>query len=274
MYKAGYYEQAGLLRDMFQNHILQILALIAMEAPNSFDADSVRDEKLKILRSIRPFPLNELKNYIVRGQYGPAVVKDEKLKGYLQEEGVNPASNIETYVAAKVLIDNWRWQGVPFYLRSGKRMKKRVSEIAIFFKRVPHSIFTPIRPEDLPVNTLVLNIQPEEGFSLTIQAKQPGPKLCMGSLNMDFKYADIIEGEPPDAYERLLLDCMLNDQTLFIRSDNIEVAWSLLTPVLQAWEKKADREKAGHLYNYPAGASGPVEADELIERDGFRWREL
>lgn len=270
--RAGYYEKAGLLRDMFQNHMLQMLSLVAMEAPASFDADSVRDEKVKLLSSIRPFDLNKLSENIVRGQYAAGKINGAPVKAYTEEEGVSPDSQIETFVAARFFIDNWRWQGVPFYIRSGKRMKKRVSEIAITFKRVPHSIFTPIRAEDLAPNTLVLNVQPEEGLALTIQAKQPGPKLCMGSLTMDFKYDQIFNGEKPEAYERLLLDCMLGDQTLFIRSDNILQAWSLLTPVLEAWGKNP--AKTGKLFSYEAGSWGPEASDDLIAKSNTVWRNI
>lgn len=272
--RAGYYEKAGLLRDMFQNHMLQMLSLVAMEAPSSFEADRVRDEKVKLLSSIRPFAIDKLSENIVRGQYTPGIVNDAPVKGYTEEEGVDPDSQIETFVAARFFIDNWRWQGVPFYVRSGKRMKKRVSEIAITFKRVPHSIFAPIRAEDLAPNTLVLNVQPEEGLALTIQSKQPGPKLCMGNLTMDFKYDQIFQGEKPEAYERLLLDCMLGDQTLFIRSDNILTSWSLLTPVLDAWENEKDSAKTGRLFKYRSGSWGPDESDKLIAKSNTIWRNI
>jgi len=272
--RAGYYEQAGLLRDMFQNHILQILSLIAMEPPESFDAAAIRSEKVKLLRSIRPFPMDRLNDYIVRGQYERGAVDGREVCGYLEEKGVNPDSKIETYAAAKILIENWRWVGVPFYLRSGKRLPKRVSEVAIFFKKIPHSIFHPIKASEMPQNVLVLNIQPEDGFGLTIMAKEPGPKLCMGSLTMDFKYADILEGSPSDAYERLLLDCMLNDQTLFIRNDNIETAWALLTPVLKAWESCGDKSEICKLHKYPGGSWGPEAADRIITEEGYSWRNL
>jgi glucose-6-phosphate 1-dehydrogenase len=273
-HRAGYFEQAGLLRDMFQNHMLEMLSLVAMEAPSSFDAKAVRDEKTKLLRSIRPFPKGKLGESLVRGQYSEGSdASGATLPAYRAEPGVKPDSKIETFVAAKLFIDNWRWQGVPFFLRSGKRLPKKRSEIAITFKRLPHSIFSPLKPEDLNPNQLVLNVQPEEGLSLTIQAKQPGPKLCMGSLTMDFKYASILEeGETmPEAYERLLLDCMLGDQTLFIRSDAIETAWSLLTPVLRAWE--SDEPGCGKLFSYPAGSWGPEEAEKLFDRVDQSWRD-
>lgn len=270
-HRAGYFEQSGQLRDMFQNHMMQMLALVAMEPPTSFDADRVRDEKLKLLRSIRPFQLNELERWIIRGQYGPGYSDNVPVKGYREEKGVAADSKVETYVAARILLDNWRWQGVPFYLRSGKRLTRRTSEIAITFKGVPHSMFLGTLPEQIPPNTLVLNIQPEEGVALTIQAKQPGPAPDMTPLTLDFHYRDVFKEGLPDAYERLLMDCICGDQTLFIRHDEVEVAWSLLTPVLEAW---AEGSKDGKLYPYPAGSWGPFEAQRLLDRDNRAWRIL
>jgi glucose-6-phosphate 1-dehydrogenase len=268
--RAGYYEKAGLLRDMFQNHMLEMLSLVAMEPPAAFDADAIRDEKLKLIKSIRPFPIKNLDKYLIRAQYTPG----GGMNGYRQEPDVNPESATETYVAAKFFIDNWRWRGVPFYLRSGKRLTRKVSEIAITFRKVPHSIFAQLNPEDLSPDQLILNVQPEEGMSLKIQAKQPGPKLCMGQLSLDFKYAQIFGGDIPDAYERLLLDCMLGDQTLFIRSDIIAASWRLFTPILDAWSKfdAANLECPCHLRFYPAGSSGPEDAWKLL--DDHSWREL
>ncbi|MBD3308645.1 glucose-6-phosphate dehydrogenase [candidate division KSB3 bacterium] len=270
-HRAGYYEHAGQLRDMFQNHMLQMLALVAMETPTSFEADRVRDEKVKLLRSIRPFPLENLRRWIVRGQYGSGRINGQDVPSYRQEPGVDPNSQTETFVAAKVAIDNWRWQGVPFYLRSGKRMAGKISEIVVTFKRVPHSMFSPISPEELPQNILVFNVQPQEGISLTIQAKHPGPKLCMSSLEMDFHYEDIFGIEPPEAYERLLLDCMLGDQTLFVRHDDMSVAWSLITPILDAWSEDTSGKRTGMLYTYSAGSWGPSESDALLENAGYQW---
>jgi glucose-6-phosphate 1-dehydrogenase len=268
-HRAGYFEQAGLLRDMFQSHMLQMLALVAMEPPISFDADRVRDEKVKLMRSIRPFPLDDLDQCIVRGQYIPGSIDGIDVPGYRQEPGVAPDSQVETFIAAKVFVDNWRWQGVPFYMRAGKRMPRKLSEIAIIFKKVPYSMFAPLSPDELSPNVLVLNVQPEEGISLTIQAKQPGPKLCMNSLTMDFRYQDIFGIELPDAYERLLIDCMLGDQTLFWRSDGIEAAWSLVTPVLKRWN-----EKGCPLAFYQSGSWGPRQSEALLHHDGRRWRTL
>ena len=269
-HRAGYYEKAGVLRDMFQNHMMQILSLVAMEPPVSFDADHVRDEKVKILKAIRPFPTTELEKWIVRGQYIQGVINGQNVNAYRDEHGVAPDSKTETFAAARMMIDNPRWRDVPFYLRSGKRLPKRISEVAITFKKLHHSVFAPIRGEDLPANVLVLNIQPDEGIGLTMVAKHPGPRLCMASLTMDFAYSEVFEEQTPDAYERLLLDAMLGDQTLFIRSDMMEMAWSIFTPVLKVWEK----EDAKSLHYYPAGTWGPNEADKLIRQDGRYWREL
>lgn len=269
-HRAGYFDQAGLLRDMFQNHMLQMLALVAMEPPMGFEADRFRDETVKLLRSIRPVSVHEMDRWLVRGQYGPG----SQVPGYREEQDVPSDSTTETYVAAKVSVDNWRWQGVPFYLRSGKRLPRKVSEIAIEFKPVPHSVFMPLTEEDLVPNVLVLNVQPEEGMALTIQSKRPGPKLCMSELTMSFKYRDVFGSEPPEAYERLLLDSMLGDQTLFVRFDFLDAAWSLLTPVLEAWEHTPDRPGSSPLTSYAAGSWGPTEADALLAHDGRRWREL
>ncbi len=264
--RAGYYDSYGHLRDMFQNHILQMLALVAMEPPTSFESNHIRNEKVKVLEAIKPFPIDELDKYIVRGQYEKGEIDNEEVKGYLEENNIPADSATETFVAGKFLIDNWRWKGVPFYMRSGKRMNKRLTEIKITFKNVPHSIFNPIQAEDLSPNVLTLNVQPEEGLALSIQAKQPGPKLCMGDLTMDFKYNEIFEGHKPEAYERLLLDTMLADQTLFIRSDFIDLSWGLFTPVLEAWENSEHP-----MYKYKAGSWGPKEACGLLKQDGFCW---
>jgi len=269
-HRAGYYEQTGLLRDMFQNHMLQLLALVGMEPPSSFEPDRIRDEKVKLLRAVRPFAEEQVEQTAVRGQYGPGSIDGSAARGYRQEQGVAPDSTVETYAAARLDIDNWRWQGVPFYLRSGKRLPRKVTEIAIAFKRVPHSIFQAVPPDQLTSNVLVLTVQPDEGISLTIHAKRPGPKLCMGGLTLRFKYAEVFGVEPPEAYERLLLDCMLGDQTLFIRNDTVEVSWELLAPILQAW---AAADPAS-LATYPAGTWGPETAAVLAARDGRQWRDL
>ena len=268
-HRAGYFEQAGQLRDMFQNHMMQMLALVAMEPPASFDADRVRDEKVKLLRSIRSLEPGELDRSIVRAQYGSGVVGDTQVVGYRRDDGVSPESRVETYVAAKIMLDNWRWQGVPFYLRSGKRLARRISEIAITFKEVPHLLFAEVKSEHLLSNVLVLNIQPEEGVSLTVQAKRPGPEVHMIPLTLDFHYRSLFGKALPEAYERLLVDCISGDQTLFIRRDEVAVAWGLLTPVLEAWEQ--DKGEGG-LAVYPAGSWGPKEADHLLAIDNRTWR--
>ncbi len=266
--RAGYYEGAGALRDMFQNHLLQLLCVVAMEPPASFEAEAIRDEKTKVLRSIRPIPDSEVNPFAVRGQYGEGLIDGQPVAGYRSEPGVAPQSQTETYAALKLFVDNWRWQGVPFYLRSGKRLAKKATEIAIEFKQVPHLLFKPLLSEKIQSNTLVLSVQPSEGISLTFQAKHPGPKLTMGSVTMDFNYHGAFQVASPDAYERLLLDCLAGDPMLFSREDWINWSWSILTPVLDRWRESP----AVSFPNYKAGSGGPKEADALIERDGRHWR--
>jgi len=268
-HRAGYYDNSGALRDMCQNHMLQMLALVAMAPPVSFEAESIRDEKVKLLRSIRPFDVKRLDDFLVRGQYGPGVIKGKQVGGYPEEEGVGEGSKTETFVAAKLFVDNWRWQGVPFYLRTGKRLAAKDTEIAITFKKVPHSVFASAGLEDMPANVLLFQIQPEEGISLRFQAKRPGSKICMTTLNMNFNYKSVFLVEMPEAYQRLLLDCMVGDQTLFARQDGVETAWGLLTPVLEAW-KASDSAP----FAYPSGCQSFAQADSLIESDGRCWRRL
>lgn len=233
-HRAGYYEESGCLRDMFQNHLLQLVCVTAMEPPSGFHANRVRDEASKVLRAVRPLTPADVDTQVVRGQYGPNEAGDVRMAGYREEPGVAPESVTETFVAAKMHIDNWRWQGVPFYLRSGKRLAERKTEVVVRFKHVPHSLFKPLQPTDLNPNTLHLRIQPEEGISLSFETKHPGPKLCMSSVAMDFDYEQSF-GEPPEAYERLFLDAMAGDQTLFIRSDWINLSWNYLDPILSRW---------------------------------------
>ncbi len=261
-HRAGYFEQAGLLRDMFQNHILQMVSMVAMEPPGSFDADRIRDERAKILRSIRPYTYESLSHDVLRGQYKRGMREGITIPAYREELHVHSESMIETFVCLKLFIDNWRWNGVPFYIRAGKRLKEKVSQIGVVFKALPHSIFRELKPEDLVSNVLIFSIQPDEGVSLTIQAKQPGPKLCMHPLMMDFKYSEVFGVVPPEAYERLILDCMLGDQTLFIRSDGMELAWSFLTPILR---------DPPPLEFYEGGSWGPESASYLIQKDGREW---
>lgn len=256
--RAGYFDQAGILRDMFQNHMLEMLSLVAMECPSTFSADKVRDEKRKLIESIARFDLDATPQNVVRAQYD----------GYRGEPGVRPDSMTETYAAIRLFIDNMRWAGVPFYLRAGKKLAKRTSEIDVVFRHVPHSLFEGIRAQDMQQDILHLRVQPDEGVGLTLQAKKAGPKLCMGALTMNYCYEEN-EGEGAlDAYSRLLLDCCLGDQTLFIRSDIIESAWNLYQPLLDCWRERPDKFP---LARYRPGGMGPREADELLRMDGRSW---
>ena len=266
--RGGYYEKAGVLRDMFQNHLLQLFCLTAMEPPVAFAADAIRDEKVKVLRSVKPISPEAVEELAVRGQYGRGTIGEKAARAYREEEGVVRDSTTETYVALKVFVDNWRWQGVPFYLRSGKRLAERITEVAIQFKQPPLLLFKSCALEQFSPNTLVLRIQPDEGISLGFEVKPPGPEICVSPLSLDFSYQAAFGESPPDAYETLLLDSMRGDSTLFIRHDWIELAWSLLTPVLEAWESRPPHG----FPNYQAGTWGPEEADALMERDGRQWR--
>jgi len=267
-HRAGYYEEAGVIRDMFQNHMFQLLALAAMEPPVVFEADPVRDEKVKVLRSMRPFPLDRLDEYVVIGQYGAGKINNSPVVGYREEPGVSGRSTTPTFAAMKVWIDNWRWNGVPFYLRSGKRMTRRKTEISIHFKPVPHLMFSRTLNESIEPDTLVFRIHPDEGMNLIIQAKRPGSKVCLRTVPMVFSYQ---RGVLMDAYEWVLLDCMHGDHLFFVRQDAVEQAWELLTPAMNRIETTTGVEK---FPNYEAGSSGPEEAALLIERDGRTWRPL
>jgi len=266
--RGGYYDRAGALRDMVQNHMLQLMSIVAMEPPIAFEADPVRDEKVKALRAIRPIRPEQVDEVAVRGQYGPGFIGGQPVPGYRQEPRVDSRSTTETYVALKLFIDNWRWAGVPFYLRTGKRLPRRVTEIALQFKHVPHRLFTGPASAGLEPNALVIRIQPDEGVSLNIAAKAPGSRIRLRTVSMGFLYGTSFLIQAPDAYERLLLDCMLGDSTLFTRRDETEAAWVPITSILQGW---AD-EPAPDFPNYDAGSWGPPEADEFIARDGRRWR--
>ena len=266
--RGGYYEQAGIVRDMFQNHLLQLLCLTAMEPPVGFSADAVRDEKGKLLKSVRPIAPEEVAAAAVRGQYGPGKIDGKEVVGYRQEPGVAKNSSTVTYAAIKLFIDNWRWEGVPFYLRSGKRMANRVTEIAIEFKRPPLLLFKASAIEEVSPNVLVLRIQPDEGVSLTFEVKPPGPDIGISPLNLDFKYEQAFGNSSPEAYETLLEDCMEGDSTLFTRHDWVELAWSLMDPFIQTWQISKPRD----FPNYEAGSWGPKEADDFMRRDGRRWR--
>ncbi|MGH7627984.1 MAG: glucose-6-phosphate dehydrogenase [Gemmatimonadales bacterium] len=267
-HRAGYYEEAGVVRDMFQNHLLQLLALTAMEPPATFRADAVRDEKAKVLAAIRPVPADEIDRCAVRGQYGPGLIGGERVPGYRDEERVAPGSTTPTYAALRLVIDNWRWQGVPFFLRSGKRMPRRVSEIAIQFRRPPHVMFPPAAGQSIPPNVLAFRIQPDEGISLCLEVKVPDITLRLATANMDFSYAERFGPSGHSAYETLLLDCMRGDATLFARSDAVEAAWRVVDPFIEAWERRGRED----LPFYAAGGWGPAVADELVGRDGATWR--
>lgn len=266
--RAGYYEEAGVLRDMFQNHLFQLLALTAMEPPVAFRSDPIRDEKVKVFRSIRPFPMSELNNYVAIGQYGRGEIDRKPVPAYREEAGVSRTSITPTYAAMKVLIDNWRWNGVPFYLRSGKRLSKRKTEISIHFKPVPHLMFSHTLNEPIEPNTLVLRMHPDEGMNLILQTKNPGSEICLRPVLMDFSYPREVL---MDAYEWVLLNCMSDDQLLFVREDGVEQTWSLLTPVIEELESSTPVDK---FPNYAAGSSGPEDATRLIEKDGRVWRPL
>ena len=266
--RGGYYEEAGVVRDMFQNHLLQVLCLTAMEPPVGFNADAVRDEKVKLMRAVRPIAAEEVARAAVRGQYAPAKIKDKVLEGYRQEAGVAKQSNTVTYAAMKLFVDNWRWEGVPFYLRSGKRLPKRVTEVAIQFKRPPMLLFKSCAVEDVSPNVLVIRIQPDEGISLTFEVKPPGPDICVAPLSLNFNYEQSFGASPPEAYETLLEDSIEGDSTLFTRHDWVELAWSLMDPIIQVW----NLSKPKGFPNYEAGSWGPAEADEFMKQDGKRWR--
>jgi glucose-6-phosphate 1-dehydrogenase len=268
--RGGYYEGSGAMRDMVPNHLFQLVSLTAMEPPISFEANAVRDEQAKILHAISAFTHEEVLTNTVRGQYGDGVVNDQHLPGYRREEQVAPNSTTETFVALKLMIDNWRWADVPFYLRTGKRMGKRVTEIAIQFKRAPFVLFRDTAIERLRTNRLVIHIQPDEGISLRFGAKVPGPIMRMGAVEMDFNYVDYFGSTPSTGYERLLYDAMIGDATLFQRADMVEAGWRVIEPVLDIWKALPPRM----FPNYAAGSWGPKEADELLAREGREWRKM
>ena len=265
-HRAGYYEEAGVVRDMFQNHLLQLLTLTAMEPPVTSKADAVRDEKVKVLRAIRPISLADLGAYAVRGQYAAGEIEGKAVPAYADEEGVAAGSRTPTYAALRVMIDNWRWEGVPFFLRSGKRLARRDTEIAIQFRAPPHLMF-PAGGEAIAPNVLTIQVQPDEGLSLSFEIKVPGTGMRMTEVRMDFSYAEAFGRSDHDAYETLLLDCMAGDPTLFIRADATEAAWKVVDPIIEAWDAAPDRPPA-----YPAGSWGPPEADALIASCGAVWR--
>ena len=262
--RGGFYETAGALRDMIQSHVLQLTSLVAVEPPAAFDATAVRNEKLKVLQSIRPFNLEMVAQSVVRGQYAPGRIGDQPVPGYREEPGVKPTSKTETFVAAKLLIDNWRWAGVPFYIRTGKRLEKRSTEIMIQFHAAPHIVF---REREVQPNRLVLNIQPDEGISISFGAKRPGTEMSIGNVTMDFSYREGFGDVSRSAYATLLNDCLRGDATLFDRGDSVEAAWSLVDPILDVW----GAARTATVPQYPSGSWGPRESDLLLERDGRRW---
>jgi glucose-6-phosphate 1-dehydrogenase len=268
-HRGGYYDTAGALRDMVQNHLLQVLCLVAMEPLVSFEPEDIRNKKGDVLRAIRAMTPEQVDAYAVRGQYGPGWLRGRRVLGYPAEPGVSHDSTTETLVALKLFVDNWRWQDVPFYLRTGKRLPSRVSEVVIQFRPVPHQAFPPAAVRGLRPNTLVIRIQPDEGISLRFQAKEPGQKLRLHPVDMNFRYKEAFKQEQPEAYETLLLDVMRGDATLFMRSDQVEAAWALVMPILENWESNPP----GDFPNYAAGTWGPEAATQLLAQDGRHWYE-
>jgi glucose-6-phosphate 1-dehydrogenase len=262
--RGGFYETAGALRDMIQSHVLQLTSLVAVEPPASFDATAVRNEKLKVLQSIRPFDLEMVAQSVIRGQYAPGKIADKSVTGYRAEPGVSSTSRTETFVSARLLIDNWRWAGVPFYLRTGKRLAKRTTEIMIQFRRAPHIVF---REREVQPNRLILNIQPDEGVCVSFGAKKPGTEMIIGNVAMNFSYREGFGGASRSAYATLLNDCLRGDATLFDRGDTVEAAWSLIEPILDVWSAA----KTATVPEYPSGSWGPKESDQLLERDARQW---
>jgi len=266
--RGSYYDQAGALRDMVPNHIMQLISLTAMEPPVSFEANAVRDEQAKVLHAIQPLSSEEVLTRTVRGQYGPGLENGQRVPGYRNEPDVPPDSRTETFVAMKLAIDNWRWADVPVYLRTGKRLAAQSTQIVIQFRRAPFVLFRDTPVENLMPNQLVLHIQPEEGISLQFAAKVPGPIMRLGAVDMNFAYADYFGTQPSTGYERLLHDCMIGDATLFQRADMVEAGWCVVSPALDVWKALPPR----NFPNYPSGSWGPRDADELLERDGRHWR--
>jgi glucose-6-phosphate 1-dehydrogenase len=267
--RAGYYEGSGALRDLVQNHMLQLLALLTMEPPASFEANRLRDEKLKVLEAIVPPAVEDAGSMAVRAQYGPGVSGGEPVPGYREEDGVAPESRTETYAALRLHISNWRWAGVPFYLRTGKRLARKVTEIAVTLKPVPHLAFKTSGSVGVQPNQVILTVQPDEGVSVSLGAKIPGARMRIRPVNMEFRYGTAFLSESPEAYERLILDAMRGDATLFTRNDEIEALWGVVDPILTAWQE----DKSSEIPQYPAGSAGPAEADGLLE-GGRQWRRL
>ena len=267
--RGAFWEEAGFLRDILQNHMMQVLSLVAMEPPVSLEASSIHDEKVKVLQAIRPLSQLDMERSVVRGQYGPGFVNGAPAIGYREEKNVNPQSSVETYLAIKLYIDNWRWAGVPFYLRGGKRLPKKGTEISVFFKDPPSVLFQHPGKKNEP-NVLTLRIQPDEGTSLKINCKVPGSSTFIQPVKMNFRYGKYFGMAPPEAYERLIQDCIYGDNTLFAREDEVFSSWHLLSPVLDFWAHHTPKD----FPNYPSGSWGPKEADDLIMNDGRKWRLL
>ncbi|HEX4272209.1 MAG TPA: glucose-6-phosphate dehydrogenase [Rhizomicrobium sp.] len=264
--RGKFYEATGALRDMVPNHLFQLVAMTAMEPPVSFDAEDIRAKKAEMFKAIHPLTLSD----VVRGQYDSGIVGDQKVKAYRAEDNVSPESAVETYCAMRLQIDNWRWAGVPFYLRTGKRLTKRYTEIAIRFKRAPYALFRETPVDELDADWLILRVQPEEGIRLRFNAKRPGPAMALESVAMDFKYKDYFKQAPAVGYETLIYDCLIGDATLFQRADQVEAAWALVEPVLDGWASTTPR----HFPNYAAGSEGPSAANDLLARDGRSWRRI
>ncbi|MCC7202209.1 MAG: glucose-6-phosphate dehydrogenase [Nitrospirae bacterium] len=266
-HRGGYYDQAGALRDIVQNHLMQLLCLVAMEPMVSFDADEIRNKKVDVLHAVRPIPHDAVQQSVVRGQYGRGRINGKEVCGYREEDGVSPDSQTETFVSLKLFVDNWRWQGVPFYLRTGKRLSRRASEVAIQFHAVPHQSFPTEAALDWQPSRLVISIQPEEGIVLYFQAKYPGTKMLLQTVDMQFNYHENFDVPSPDAYETLLWDVMKNDATLFMRADQVEAAWQLLMPVIEVWKTTPP----DNFPNYAAGTWGPEAAHSLLAQQGHGW---
>jgi len=265
--RGPYYEGSGALRDMIQNHLLQLLCFVAMEPPNSFKAEELRNRKVDVLKAMRPFSAEDVRMSAVRGQYGPGWIQGEEVPGYRQENKVDPNSNTETFAAIKFFVDNWRWHGVPFYVRTGKRMHQSASTITIQFKDVPHLVFPPEATDSWQQNRLIISIQPEMSIRLQVQAKRPGIDMVLNTVDMVFDYKGTYTNDAPEAYETLLLDTMAGDQTLFMRGDQVEAAWDLIMPILKTWEGKTSI----NFPNYSSDSWGPEIAEALIARDGYHW---
>jgi glucose-6-phosphate 1-dehydrogenase len=266
-HRGGYYDKAGALRDMVQNHIMQLLCLTAMEPLVSFKPDEVRNKMVDVLRAIRSIPADQVDQFAVRGQYGAGWMRGQRVPAYAAEPGVPHDSATETFAAAKFYVDNWRWQDVPFYVRTGKRLPARASEVFIQFRPVPHQSFPPSAIRDMQPNALVIRIQPDEGIVLKFQAKQPGQKLRLRPVDMDFDYKSAFRDSQPEAYETLLLDVMQADASLFMRADQVEAAWEVVTPILDSWDASPPED----FPNYDAGTWGPEAATQLLARDGRHW---